>query len=104
MTDELVIADIVALVTARVANRLIEAIEHDDVIRSDRRGSGLPLAADERRQQLLAGAWISNEIAAVNEERLQRGERPLATPTEQRVRARVVAELTGSGPLEPFLG
>ena len=39
----------------------------------------------------------------MNEERLQRGERPLATPTEQRVRARVVAELTGSGPLEPFL-
>jgi Flp pilus assembly CpaF family ATPase len=103
MTDELAVADTVALVTDRVATRLIEAIEHDDVMRSDRRSPGLPLAADERRQQLLVGAWISDEITTVNEERLQRGERPLATPTEQRVRARVVAELTGSGPLEPFL-
>jgi Flp pilus assembly CpaF family ATPase len=103
MIDEFVVADIVTLVMDRVATRLIEAIEHDDVQRSDRRGTGRPLAADERRQQLLVGAWISDEIAAVNEERLLRGERPLATPTEQRVRARVVAELTGSGPLEPFL-
>ncbi len=93
----------VSLVTDRVASRLIEAIEHDDAQRSARRTPGLSLAADERRQQLLVGAWIGDEIATVNEERLHRGERPLAISHEQNVRARVVADLTGAGPLEPFI-
>ena len=93
----------VSLVTDRVASRLIEAIEHDDAQRSARRTPGLSLAADERRQQLLVGAWIGDEIATVNEERLHRGERPLSISHEQNVRARVVADLTGAGPLEPFI-
>ena len=93
----------VSLLTDRVASRLIEAIEHDDAQHSERRTPGLSLAADERRQQLLVGAWIGDEIATVNEERLQRGERPLSISREQHVRARVVAELTGAGPLEPFI-
>ena len=91
----------VALVTDRVADRLIEAIEHDDNRGADRRG--VALAADERRQQLLIGAWIGEEITTLTEERLQRGLRPLALEVEQRVRADVVAELTGAGPLEPYL-
>jgi len=91
------------VVTDRVASRLIEAIEHDDTQHGDRRAPGPMLASDERRQQLLVGAWISDEIATVNEERLQRGWRPLSIATEQMVRARVVAELTGAGPLEPYL-
>jgi pilus assembly protein CpaF len=94
---------IVGLVTDRVASRLIEAIEHDDAQRSERRTPGLSLAVDERRQQLLVGALIGDEITVVNEERLQRGERPLSISHEQHVRARVVAELTGAGPLEPFI-
>ncbi len=93
----------VSLVTDRVASRLIEAIEHDDAQRSARRTPGLSLATDERRQQLLVGAWIGDEIATVNEERLHRGERPLSISHEQNVRARVVADLTGAGPLEPFI-
>jgi len=93
----------VITVTDRVADRLIEAIEHDDAHRSNRPTPGISLAADELRQQLLVGAWISDEIATVNEERLQRGDRPLSTTPEQIVRRRVVAELTGAGPLEPFL-
>ncbi|MGB9345713.1 MAG: ATPase, T2SS/T4P/T4SS family, partial [Ilumatobacteraceae bacterium] len=91
----------VALVTERVAGRLIEAIEHDDSRGADRRG--VALAADERRQQLLIGAWIGEEITTLTEERLQRGLRPLTLDVEQRVRADVVAELTGAGPLEPYL-
>ena len=93
----------VTIVTDRVAARLIEEIEHDDARRSDRRLAGAPLATDERRQQLLVGAWIGEEITTVNEERLQRGQRSLVQAVEQRIRARVVAELTGAGPLEPYL-
>jgi Flp pilus assembly CpaF family ATPase len=89
------------LVTGRVADRLIEAIEHDDNRSADRRGPSL--AADERRQQLLIGAWIGEEMTRLTEERLQRGLRPLSVDVEQRVRADVVAELTGAGPLEPYL-
>ena len=36
-----------------------------------------PLAADARRQQLLVGAWLSDEIALVNQDRMRRGESPL---------------------------
>lgn len=101
----------IALVTDRVAERLIEAIEHDEVTRSSARAmstgasiaTGAPLAGDARRQQLLVGAWISDEVTSVNEARLQRGIRPLSQVEEQHVRARVVAELTGAGPLEPYL-
>ena len=88
-------------VTDRVAQRLIEAIEHDEADRTG--GSGLALATDQRRQQWLIGSWIVDEIARVNEERLQRGDRPLTTASEHVVRARVVAELTGAGPLEPYI-
>jgi Flp pilus assembly CpaF family ATPase len=93
----------VAVVTDRVADRLIEAIEHDDNGRGAAGRTGLALASDERRQQLLVGAWISDEVTSVNEQRLQRGARPLSQHEEHHVRARVVAELTGAGPLEPYL-
>ena len=93
----------ITLVTDRVADRLIEAIEHDDIRRSSSKTNGVALAGDERRQQLLVGAWISEEVTSVNEERLQRGTRRLNQADEHHVRARVVAELTGSGPLEPYL-
>ena len=93
----------ITLVTDRVADRLIEAIEHDDTARSSSKTTGVALAGDERRQQLLVGAWIIEEITSVNEERLQRGTRPLSQNDEHHVRARVVAELTGAGPLEPYL-
>ena len=81
---------------------MIEAIEHDDAQRSPRRTPGLSLAAS-RPTSFLVGAWIVEEIATVNEERLHRGERPLSIDHEQNVHARVVAELTGAGPLEPFI-
>ncbi len=85
-------------VTARVADRLIDAVERDA-----EHSSNSPLATDERRQQLLVGAWINDEINVVNEERLRAGLRPLDLESEQTLRSRVVADLTGSGPLEPYL-
>jgi pilus assembly protein CpaF len=94
---------VVAVVTDRVAARLIEAIELD-AQRSVGASAATPLLADdERRLQLLVGSWINEEIAAVDEERLLRGLRPLGPHAEQVTRARVVAELTGAGPLEPYL-
>lgn len=99
--DELATA--VTVVTDRVADRLIEAIEHDDAARNGTRTAAVALAGDERRQQLLVGAWISEEVTSLNEERLLRGVRSLSAREEQHVRARAVAELTGAGPLEPYL-
>ena len=90
----------VATVTDRVAHRLIEEIERDDD-HTGRRGG--PLAGDERRQLLLIGGWIADEVAVLNEERLRAGGPPLDQDSERHLRARVVAELTGAGPLEPYL-
>ncbi|MGA9278189.1 CpaF family protein, partial [Ilumatobacter sp.] len=89
-------------VTTRVADRLIDAVEHD-AARTDRGPGDVLLALDERRQQLLVGAWINDEISVVNEDRLRAGRRPLDLADEHTLRSRVVAELTGAGPLEPFL-
>lgn len=89
------------LVAGRVAARLIAAIEDDHD--GDHQRGHVPLAADDRRQQLLVGAWISDAIAALDEERIDTGRAPLTPQTERVVRASVVAELTGAGPLEPYL-
>ena len=89
-------------VTTRVADRLIDAVERD-AEQLERPTGHAPLAIDERRQQLLVGAWINDEVTLVNEDRLRAGHRPLDLDAEQRLRRRVVAELTGAGPLEPYL-
>lgn len=99
-TDELDQA--VHEVTDKVAERLIEAVERDASV-ANRSAADLPLATDERRQQLLVGAWISDEVSDVNERRLRTGLRPLDLDAEHALRSRVVAELTGAGPLEPYL-
>jgi pilus assembly protein CpaF len=83
-TDELV-----RRVVDRLAARLVEVVDLDD---------------DDRRQQLHLGALLEDELALVNTGRLRRGSSPLDDHTERVVRSRVVAELTGSGPLEPYLG
>ncbi len=93
----------ISLVTDRVADRLIESIEHDDASHGSGRAGGVALAGDERRQQLLVGAWISDEVTSVNEDACNAVARPLSQHDEQHVRARVVAELTGAGPLQPYL-
>lgn len=89
----------VMAVTERVAQRLIDAIELDEADHP----AGERLATDERRQQLLIGGWVNDAIAHVNEARLGRGLPSLDELSEQTVRARVVADLTGAGPLEQYL-
>jgi pilus assembly protein CpaF len=99
-TDEL--DEPVREVIGRVADRLIDAVERDAGL-VERPAGSTPLAVDERRQQLLVGAWINDEITVVNEDRLRSGRRPLDVEAEHTLRSRVVAELTGAGPLEPYL-
>jgi Flp pilus assembly CpaF family ATPase len=96
---------LVRYVTDRVASRLVEAIELDELQRhGDRHDPAQqPLSADTRRQQLLVGAWLSDELSTVNQDRMHRGEPPLAQAADRDLRARVVAELTGAGPLDPYL-
>lgn len=87
-------------VTERVAQRLVTAIEQD----TDADHSAAEVTADERRQLLMIGGWVSDEITWLNEQRMRAGSAPLDLDVEHRLRARVVAELTGAGPLEPYLG
>ncbi len=95
---------LVRFVTDQVAARLVEAIENDETDRQDGLGSGKSaLASDPRRQQMMVGAWLSEEIATVNQDRMHRGDPPLAEVADREIRSRVVAELTGSGPLEPYM-
>jgi Flp pilus assembly CpaF family ATPase len=95
---------LVRFVTDRVATRLVEAIELDEADQQDGVANGrAPLVADGRRQQLLVGAWLAEEVALVNQDRMQRGDPPLAEAVDRDIRSRVVAELTGTGPLEPYM-
>ena len=113
-------AALVRYITDRVADRLVAAIEQDEIDRHDQRpghrsrssaaghvhhrGDGTAgLVGDPRRQQLMVGAWLSEEIATANQDRMHRGEPPLPESIDREIRARVVAELTGSGPLEPYM-
>ena len=96
-------ATLVRFVTDRVAGRLVDAIEADEHDGAERNGSTPALSADTRRQQLLVGSWLSEEIAQVNQDRLRRGSSPLSEMADRDIRARVVAELTGTGPLEPYM-
>lgn len=90
--------------TERIAARLVEAIELDDVERvDDPHDSRAPLALDTRRQQLLVGLWLGDEIAQLNQVRLRRGLSPLDDVADRSLRARVVADLTGTGPLDPYM-
>jgi len=95
---------LVRFVTDQVAARLVEAIEQDETDRHDGIAtSETPLTGDPRRQQLMVGAWLSEEIAGVNQDRMHRGDPSLSEMVDREIRARVVAELTGSGPLEPYM-
>lgn len=96
-------AALVRFVTDRVAARLVEAIEVDEADHQDGSTDAPALAGDARRQQLLVGAWLSDEIALVNQDRMRRGTAPLSEMADRDIRSRVVAELTGTGPLEPFM-
>ena len=84
-------ASLVRYVTDRVATRLVEAIELDEMDDPDPRTGGVTgttLAGDARRQQLMVGAWLSEEIALVNQDRMRRGDPPLSEMADRDIRAR----------------
>lgn len=95
---------LVRAVTDLIASRLVEAIEQNEADRHDGIATDeSPLTGDSRRQQLLVGAWLAEEIATVNQDRMRRGDPPLTESADRQIRTRVVAELTGAGPLEPYM-
>jgi Flp pilus assembly CpaF family ATPase len=105
------LAEVVRILVDRIAARLVEAIELDDHDRDPTTRAGhpgrpahaLPLADDPRGQAELVGSWLGEEMASANQRRLQRGLVPLDPEAERAVRGRVVAELLGAGPLEPYM-
>src|SRR6202007_1895643 len=93
---------------ARLSSRLVEAIEAD----TGSSGSGFAstdaprrvgLREDRPRLGLLMGRWMAEEIARLNQARLQRGEALLDEHSERAVRAAAYAETVGAGPLEPYM-
>jgi Flp pilus assembly CpaF family ATPase len=98
--DRLSHHDIVDAISGRVAGRLVDEIERDG---ADSKETEQSLARDERRQRLLVGAWVAEELTDANERRIRDGLGPYGEADEQAIRSAVVAELTGVGPLEPYL-
>jgi pilus assembly protein CpaF len=110
---------LVRVVVDRLSVRLVEAIEMDAVAAATARATSddaatptfapvvdrphLSLRGDRARLELLMGRWLSEEVAALNQHRLQRGEAILDADTDRELRARAFAETLGAGPLEPYM-
>lgn len=60
-------------------------------------------AADRIREELELGRLLGEELTAIDHGRLYSGLPPLGAELETSIRQRVVAELSGAGPLEPYL-
>ena len=95
--------------TTRLSGRLVDAIE-TDAASSSAQGFGaidgqrrVGIREDRARLELLMGRWMAEEIARVNQTRLQRGDGLLDEHTERALRAAAYAETVGAGPLEPYM-
>ncbi|MDP9464597.1 MAG: hypothetical protein M3P52_08240, partial [Actinomycetota bacterium] len=95
--------------TARLSSRLVEAIEADTASTSAARFGAtdgqprLGLREDRARLELMMGRWMAEEIARINQTRLQRGDGLLEEYTERNLRAAAYAETVGAGPLEAYM-
>jgi pilus assembly protein CpaF len=95
--------------TARLSSRLVDAIENDAAstnLAGLSAADGLRrigLREDRARLELLMGRWMAEEIAHINQARLQRGDGLLDEYTERTVRAAAYAETVGAGPLEQYM-
>jgi pilus assembly protein CpaF len=99
------IDDLVRGLTERVAERLVEHVDRDESSRAEPGSEPTTgrLVNDPRRQQLLVGKWLGEEIAAINQDRLRLGVAPFDGVIDRQIRTRVVADLTGTGPLDPYM-
>ena len=71
--------------------------------REGREGRRLAIREDRPRLELLMGRWMSEEVARLNQARLQRGDGLLDAITDRELRALAYAETVGAGPLERFM-
>jgi len=99
---------IVRELTARLSSRLVEAIEADTASSDSGFATAdaarrVGLREDRPRLELLMGRWMAEEIALLNQARLQRGDALLDEHSERAVRAAAYAETVGAGPLEPYM-
>ena len=95
--------------TTRLSGRLVDAIE-TDTASSNVPGFGagdgqrrIGVREDRARLELLMGRWMTEEIARLNQTRLQGGDGLLDEHTERELRAAAYAETVGAGPLEPYM-
>lgn len=94
----------VAAVSGRIASQLADAIEGDAFVASgDPASTPASLHDDARRQQLLVGRWLTDEVTRLNGVRLSAGVAPLSAVDDAELRRRVAAELTGAGPLQALM-
>ncbi|MEO5724764.1 MAG: ATPase, T2SS/T4P/T4SS family [Ilumatobacteraceae bacterium] len=105
--------------TERLSARLVEAIHADNSGRpadssgrphdnpsSDRAstdGRRVGLREDRGRLEMLMGRWMAEELASLNQTRLQRGEMLLDDESDRELRRLAYAETIGTGPLEQFM-
>ena len=98
--------------TNRLSQRMVEAIQANtdaDTVtpgregREGREGRRLAIREDRPRLELLMGRWMSEEVARLNQARLQRGDGLLDAITDRELRALAYAETVGAGPLERFM-
>lgn len=95
----------VATVTERIAALLADALERESSIPPVALDgpASTSLHDDRRRQQLLVGHWLSEEIARMNHARLAAGLALIGPSDDAELRRRVAAELTGAGPLQALM-
>jgi pilus assembly protein CpaF len=92
-TPQVEVAQLTTMLVDRVAQRLVEAVERDE--------PGVLL--DRSEQNLLILRWCAEEFTRINQQRLAAGERFLTAGVISDVQSRVVADLTGTGPLEQWM-
>ncbi|HSB88029.1 MAG TPA: ATPase, T2SS/T4P/T4SS family, partial [Ilumatobacteraceae bacterium] len=98
----------VRALTDRLSARLAETVELETggatAAGFDEHGQRrLSLRDDRPRLELLMGRWMAEEIARLNQQRLQRGDGLLDEYDERQLRAAAYAATVGAGPLEPFM-
>lgn len=88
--------------TDRLMQRMVEAIQADTAVEG-REGRRLAIREDRPRLELLMGRWMAEEVARINQARLQRGEGLLEPAVDRELRARAYAETVGAGPLDRYM-
>jgi Flp pilus assembly CpaF family ATPase len=107
MVDRAMVRDL----THRLSLRLVDAIEADAAATAAASSLGavtvdgrrIGLRDDRARLELLMGRWLSEEIATINQARLQRGDTLLHPDVDRELRAMAYAETVGAGPLQPYM-